>query len=100
MMAVLAGWNCAGCHVNTSSYARDQFQSHRSMQVMELREEASAAQDQDELLRLAEQNLIRRTHYAERIRDAYAQSDFQGMIKLVQELTYFHRIEELLRDKL
>lgn len=70
------------------------------VQVMEIREEASDTEDKDELLRLAEQNLQRRTAYAERIRDAYSGSEFQLMIKLVQELTYFHRIEQLIRDKL
>lgn len=71
-----------------------------TFQVMEMREEASAAEEKDDIMRLAAQNLERRTEYAERIRHAYAHSQFEDMIKLVQELTYFHRLEQLLRDKL
>lgn len=67
---------------------------------MEIREEVSGAQDADEVLRLLEVNLQRRTDYAEKIKNAYAAMDLEGMIKLVQELTYFHRIEQSLRDKL
>lgn len=66
---------------------------------MEIREEVSGAQDADEVLRLLEVNLQRRTDYAEKIKNAYAAMDLEGMIKLVQELTYFHRIEQSLRDK-
>lgn len=71
-----------------------------TFQVMEITEEASAAEDTDEIVRLAEINLGRRVEYAERIGHAYAKSEFQNMIKLVQELTYFHRLEQLLRDKM
>eukprot|EP00892_Ulva_mutabilis_P007694 jgi/Ulvmu1/5297/UM022_0091.1 len=70
------------------------------MEVMDLREEVSAANGKEEIQQLLDDNLRRRTDYAERIRKAYNESDLDVMVELVQELTYFHRIEQSLREKL
>jgi hypothetical protein len=67
---------------------------------MELREEVEAAATKEEVESLLAVNLERRREYADQLRDAYLDGEWSRMAHLVHELTYFHRIQHTLLEKL
>jgi DnaJ-domain-containing protein 1 len=66
---------------------------------MELRQEAEDASIDDEVLRLREENSHRRAAVVRQLEAAFKAKDWAAARSLVHQLTYWHKVEEVLQEK-